>query len=117
MHAPTRRRPAQVQFMANGDLRTAANQRCWPEQARVEALVKRALQSEGGVVARAHPYDKAKGHGFIDSQKMGLEVFRKLDPDSPLVIVECVWQYSHHLLAGLTTHRGPVLTVANLSGP
>jgi hypothetical protein len=27
-----------------------------------------------------------------------------------------VWQYSHHVLAGLTTHRGPILTVANWSG-
>jgi hypothetical protein len=27
-----------------------------------------------------------------------------------------VWQYSHHVLAGLATHRGPILTVANWSG-
>ena len=27
-----------------------------------------------------------------------------------------MWQYSHHVLAGLTTHRGPILTVANWSG-
>jgi L-fucose isomerase-like protein len=27
-----------------------------------------------------------------------------------------VWQYSHHVLAGLTTHSGPILTVANWSG-
>jgi len=27
-----------------------------------------------------------------------------------------VWQYSHHLLAGLMSHRGPILTVANWSG-
>ena len=47
---------------------------------------------------------------------MGMEVFRKLDPDAPLIVAECVWQYSHHLLAGLLTHRGPILTVANWSG-
>jgi hypothetical protein len=33
-----------------------------------------------------------------------------------LVVVEAVWQYSHHLLHGLYTHRGPILTVANWSG-
>jgi len=102
--------------MANGDLRTSANQKCWPEQARVEAVLTRAFRAEGWKLVRAHAYDPAKRHGFIDSQKRGLEVFRQLDPDAPLVIAECVWQYSHHLLAGLTTHRGPILTVANWSG-
>ena len=39
-----------------------------------------------------------------------------MPPDAPLVVVEAVWQYSHHLLHGLYTHRGPILTVANWSG-
>ena len=39
-----------------------------------------------------------------------------LDPEAPLIVAEAVWQYSHHVLAGLTTHRGPILTVANWSG-
>jgi len=34
----------------------------------------------------------------------------------PLIVAESVWQYSHHVLAGLTTHQGPILTVANWSG-
>ena len=45
-----------------------------------------------------------------------MEVFRDIPPDAPLVVVEAVWQYSHHLLHGLFTHRGPILTVANWSG-
>jgi hypothetical protein len=32
------------------------------------------------------------------------------------MVVEAVWQYSHHVLAGLYTHAGPILTVANWSG-
>src|SRR5581483_8463584 len=55
-------------------------------------------------------------HGFICSQKEGMEVFKTIDPDAPLIVAEAVWQYSHHILAGLTTHRGPILTVANWSG-
>src|ERR1017187_9413825 len=47
---------------------------------------------------------------------MGMEVFRTLDPNAPLIVAESVWQYSHHVLSGLTTHRGPILTVANWSG-
>jgi hypothetical protein len=102
--------------MANGDLRLSANQKCWPEQEKMEAALATALQAEGWKVQRAHPYDMAKQHGFIDSQKMGLEVFRGLDADLPLIVAESVWQYSQHILPGLYTHRGPILTVANWSG-
>ena len=45
-----------------------------------------------------------------------MEVFREIPLDAPLVVVEAVWQYSHHVLHGLYTHRGPILTVANWSG-
>jgi hypothetical protein len=102
--------------MANGDLRLSANQKCWPEQAKMESILTKALKAGDWTVARAHPFDKAKGHGFIDSQKLGMEVFRQLDADAPLIVAECVWQYSHHILHGLFTHRGPILTVANWSG-
>jgi hypothetical protein len=60
--------------------------------------------------------DEAAGHGFIDSQRAGIEVFKTLPPDAPLVVAEAVWQYSHHVLAGLRTHRGPILVVANWNG-
>ena len=113
---PTTRKRKQVWLLANGDLRTSANQKCWPEQARMETVLAHALRAEGSSVARAHAFDPKKGHGFIDSQKMGLEVFRRLDPDAPIIVAECVWQYSQHILAGLFTHRGPILTVANWSG-
>ena len=105
-----------IYLVANGDLRLSANQKCWPEQAKMEAALEKALQTEGAELVRAHPFDKEKAHGFIDSQKMGLEVFRTLPEDAPLIIAEAVWQYSHHLLGGLWTHRGPILTVANWSG-
>ena len=109
-------KPRQVYLVANGDLRLSANQKCWPEQAKMEAALSRALKIEGWSIVRAHPYEKAKQHGFIDSQKMGIEEFRKHDPHAPLIVAECVWQYSQHVLPGLYTHRGPILTVANWSG-
>jgi hypothetical protein len=109
-------KPRQVSLLANGDLRLSANQKCWAEQAKMEDILTRAIQAEGWKVVRAHPYDKTKQHGFIDSQKAGMEVFRRLDPNAPLIVAECVWQYSHHILHGLLTHRGPILTVANWSG-
>ena len=105
-----------VLLVASGDLRLSANQTCWPAQQAMEAALQGALQKEGWTVERAHPLDPVKKHGFIDSQKMGMEVFRNIDPKSPIIVAEAVWQYSHHVLAGLTTHKGPILTVANWSG-
>src|SRR5690242_16084948 len=108
--------PETVIVIANGDLRLAANQKCWPPQARAEEAVMDAIRSEGREARRGHAFDSVKQHGFIDSQKYGMEVFRQIPPEAPLVVVEAVWQYSHHLLHGLYTHRGPILTVANWSG-
>lgn len=106
----------EILLLASGDLRLAANQDCWPAQEAMEAQLTAALARQGYTVRRAHAYDSEKRHGFLDSQKMGMEVFRQLDPAQPLIVAESVWQYSHHVLAGLTTHRGPILTVANWSG-
>ncbi len=108
--------PEPVVLIANGDLRLAANQMCWPAQAKAEEAVFQAIRREGCEVRRGHLYDPAKQHGFIDSQKRGMEVFREIPPEAPLLVVEAVWQYSHHVLHGLYTHRGPILTVANWSG-
>jgi L-fucose isomerase-like protein len=57
-----------------------------------------------------------KGHGFIDGQAHGIEIFRTIDPTAPLIVAEAVWQYSSHVLAGLSKHRGPILTLGNWSG-
>jgi hypothetical protein len=106
----------QTYLVSSGDLRLSANQQCWPEQAKMEASLAQVLKTEGWTVVRAHPYDEHKKHGFIDSQRMGLEIFRELDSSAPIIAAEAVWQYSHHLLGGLFTHQGPILTVANWSG-
>jgi hypothetical protein len=106
----------QVQLIANGDLRHSANQKCWAEQAKMEAALTAAVEAEGYQVVRAHPFKEAEGHGFIGSQREGIEVFRNVDPRAPIIVAEAVWQYSHHILPGLMSHQGPVLTAANWSG-
>jgi hypothetical protein len=105
-----------VYLVANGDLRLSANQKCEPAQAAMEKALAAAIQHQGFNVKRAHPFDEAKGHGFIDSQKMGLRVFSSIPQDAPVIVAEAVWQYSQHLLGGLISHNGPILTVANWSG-
>src|SRR5580693_4654730 len=105
-----------IVFIANGDLRLSANQKCWPAQDRLEQALVAAAGRFGFELRRGHQYDARKQHGFIDSQKRGMEVFREIPPAAPLIVVEAVWQYSHHVLPGLVTHQGPILTVANWSG-
>lgn len=114
--APPKLKQHQVLLVANGDLRLSANQRCWPAQREMEQALTAAVAEAGYELLRAHPYKPHEGHGFIGSQKEGMEVFRRIDPRAPLIVAEAVWQYSHHLLHGLETHRGPILTVANWSG-
>lgn len=106
----------QIQLVASGDSRLAPNQVGWPAQQGLEAALGKAVSALGGRLVRAHPVDAGKGHGFIDSQARGLEVFRGVDPDVPVVVATAVWQYSSHVLPGLTKHKAPILTVANWSG-
>jgi hypothetical protein len=103
-------------MVSSGDLRLSANQACWPAQQEMENALTAAVRKFGYDVRRAHPYNEALRHGFIASQREGLEVFKNIPITAPLIVAEAVWQYSHHVLAGLTTHRGPILTVANWSG-
>src|SRR5215475_2902948 len=105
-----------VLLVASGDLRLAANQKCWPAQQEMEQALSRAVKDAGYELVRAHPYKENEQHGFISSQKEGLAVFAGLDSKTPLIVAEAVWQYSHHVLAGLISHQGPILTVANWSG-
>jgi hypothetical protein len=106
----------EVLLIASGDSRLAANRICWPAQAELEKQLGAAFAAEGIRVRRGHPYDPELGHGFIYSQRMGLDTFIKLHPEARIVVAEAVWQYSHHVLPGLRSHRGPILTVANWSG-
>src|SRR6185436_11650542 len=94
----------------------SANQKCWPAQQEMEQTLGRAIAAEGYEVVRAHSFKPHDKHGFIASQREGMTVFRDIPIEAPLIVAEAVWQYSHHLLAGLTTHRGPILTLANWSG-
>ena len=105
-----------IYLVASGDLRLSANQKCWPVQEATERALTSTVTRFGCEVRRAHPFQAGKNHGFIDSQHYGIEVFQKIPPDAPVMVVEAVWQYSHHVLAGLYHHRGPILTAANWSG-
>ncbi|HEX9387550.1 MAG TPA: hypothetical protein VF918_14605 [Anaerolineales bacterium] len=108
--------PNELYLVASGDLRLSANQVCWPAQADMERQICDAFAREGLTIKRAHPYDESLKHGFIWNQRMGMDIFKSIPTNAPLIVAVAVWQYSYHVLAGLREHRGPILTVANWSG-
>src|ERR1700729_2628718 len=97
--------PQPIYVIASGDLRLDANHKCWPAQQQVEAAVTAAVEKLGPRLVRAQPYDPVKQHGFMDSQRYGMQVFTRSRPDAPLMVIEAVCQYSHHVHAGLLAHR------------
>jgi hypothetical protein len=106
----------EILLVTSGDLRLSANQVCWPAQREMEEKLTAAFAQQGIKLVRAHAYNEAEKHGFISSQRMGMDVFMNIHPEARLVFATAAWQYSHHVLPGLRSHRGPILTVANWSG-
>jgi hypothetical protein len=106
----------EVFLVTSGDLRQSANQVCWPAQRDMEEKLTAAFAQKGYKLVRAHAYDDKVKHGFISSQRQGMDVFMKIHPEAKLVFATAAWQYSHHVLPGLRSHKGPILTAANWSG-
>ena len=106
----------EILLFASGDLRDSANKVCWPAQAEMEEKLIASVKAKGHVVRRAHPFKPDIGHGFLASQREGMNAFIGIDPEAPIIVAEAVWQYSHHVLPGLMHHKGPILTLANWSG-
>ena len=103
-------------LVTSGDLRLSANQACWPAQRDLEQRLTSVCASAGYELRRAFPVNEAEAHGFISSQRTGMDVFMNIPSDAKLIFATAAWQYSHHVLPGLRSHRGPILTVANWSG-
>ncbi len=110
--------PKTAILIASGDQRRSANVQCWAAQKALEDDAAQAFAALGWKLQRGSPERQSdlEPHGFINSQAYGREVFAQIHPDAPLVVAEAVWQYSHHVLAGLCNHRGPILLLANWSG-
>jgi hypothetical protein len=116
LNKPAKVGKKQILLVASGDSRLSANQNCWDKQKELEDELAKAVAAAGYELVRAHQYDPDLKHGFIASQKEGLKAFAKIDPKAKLIVAEAVWQYTYHVLPGLLSHEGPILTVANWSG-
>jgi hypothetical protein len=106
----------QIFLLRSGDLRQNRNKTTWPAQKRMEAALANAFKENGFVQEDVVPYNAELEHGFIYNQRMGMDVFQRIPLNAKLVVAIAAWQYSHHILAGLRDHHGPILTVANWSG-
>src|SRR5579859_5956421 len=75
-------------LVASGDLRESANQVCWPAQEDMERRLSAAFAEAGMTIRRGHTYNPDRKHGFISSQRMGMDVFRGIPADAPLIVAE-----------------------------
>ena len=105
-----------IYLITSGDLRQSANEVCWPAQHELEQTLTKVVAGAGYKLIRAFPYNAELKHGFISSQRIGMNVFQNIPADAPLIFATAAWQYTHHVLPGLRTHKGPILTIANWSG-
>src|SRR5277367_3121244 len=85
-------------LITSGDLRQSANLACWPAQEEMERKLTQSFAREGLPVRRAFSVDSRKGHGFISSQRMGMDIFADIDPGANLIFATAAWQYTHHVL-------------------
>ncbi len=108
--------PSEIFLIANGNLKHYTNRNGWAAQQDMEAKLQKAFAQEGRTLVRAHEYSEELGHGFIWNQRMGLDIFSKIDPRSPIIIAAGIWQFSQNILSGLRNHKGPILTIGNWSG-
>ena len=79
-------RPNEAFLVTSGDLRLSANQTCWPAQAEMEQQITAAFAAEAIMLKRAHPYDPTLRHGFIWNQRMGMDVFKAIPVEAPLIV-------------------------------
>jgi hypothetical protein len=109
-------REQKIYLLSNGDFRDSACETCWPKQKETLESVARAFDVLGYEVEALPKYDETTRHGFITRQCFGTEIFSKIDPGAPVVILLSIWAYAHHVASGLQTHKGPILLLGNFDG-
>ena len=106
----------EILLVTSGDLRLSANQVCWPAQREMEEKLTAAFAQQGIKLVRAHAYNEAEKHGFISSQRMGMDVFMNIHPEAQARFCYGGVAVQPSCAAGSAQPPGPILTVANWSG-
>jgi len=107
----------EVLLISNGDMREAANEKCWPMQRETLDAVVAAFEWFGVTAREVTLLALDAPHRFLSRQADGLRLFaEKVDPQAPVVIVLSCWAYAHHVASALKNHKGPILILANFDG-
>ncbi|MEM9446516.1 MAG: hypothetical protein AAGA18_14315 [Verrucomicrobiota bacterium] len=105
-----------VYLVANGDSCQSANQYAEAHQVAIEQQLSEILHKEGYKTKRAHSFDRTKQHGFIDSQHYGLEVFRSIPREAPVILVSTILQCSQHIISAVYDREINLLTFSLWDG-
>lgn len=105
-----------VYLISNGDFRESACLAGWPKQDETLREVKKAFAQLGVKTEVLPKFDSKRGHGFVTRQCQGANIFSKIEPNAPVVVVLSIWAYAHHVCGPLATHKGPILLLANFDG-
>ena len=93
--------PPQTAFLVtSGDSREPANVASWPTQVELERIITTEMERNGWEVRRAAPVADDAKHGFVSSQREGIERLQVGSAGGAGDRRDAVWQYSHHVLAG-----------------
>lgn len=107
----------EVVLVVPGDYRRAENIASVPMQQLFETKLRNVLEHKYGYkLQRAHQFSHELGHGFIENQRQGADIFTSIHHKAPVILLVTRWQYSHHVASGLVHHRGPILVLANFDG-
>jgi L-fucose isomerase-like protein len=85
-------------------------------QQKTLRLVKQALKKLGVETTVFPKYDGKKKHGFIARQCEGTDIFSRIPPKEPIIVVLSTWAYAHHVSGALQSHDGPILLLGNFDG-
>ncbi len=107
----TKLKKKQIQLIANGDLRLSCelenagrSRRRW-NRARRRSSGKWVMTSGERIRTKRIRATVSSNH-----KRKGWKSSARSIQSAPIIVAETVAQYSHHLLARLIAHRGPILT-------
>ena len=106
--------PGVVYTVASGDLRAAANvDVAGRRSARSRRTSRRGRRARVVTSRRGHPVDAASGHGFIDNQRTGIDVFAGIASRRAARRRRGGVAVQPPRPARAPHHKGPILLVAN----
>jgi hypothetical protein len=78
----------QILLVSSLELGLSASQNCWYAQVRSEHELTAATERFYSTVQRAYPRNSNKKDGFVDLQRMGMDIFHHTGAGQPLTVTK-----------------------------